>query len=168
MIAGMNNGNIIRIILPAKVWKSVIQELDQFDDYLKNGLLNFLCAKNRRIDENSNPVFFEKILNNETQKSDLTYGIILQKFIEEIIRNIFPEVKSEEYEVTLPYSMTGFYTWHNFQYISPETESYFNKISDISIKDTIEKDNFTDKVLSQEDVNILLSGLSGGLCNGEQ
>lgn len=125
MITGMDNGNLIRIILPAKVYLTVLQELEEFDDYLKNGIRSFLCVDDVSVKEDSKPIFFEKTLGGKSEKSDLVYGMILIRFIKRIIRKKFSDLNYKDYEITLPYCKEGYYIESNYKSISPsEIESY--------------------------------------------
>lgn len=63
MITGIANENIIRIIIPAKAWIAVLEDLNQLDEHLKCGLRNFLCADDIEVKEDSKTISFEKTPN---------------------------------------------------------------------------------------------------------
>lgn len=121
-IVGINNGEKIRIILPQEVFTALLKMIHQQDEYLRDGIINFLCVNDFcPIPEESRDklIFFEKNLTEKTKISDCIYGNIIQNFVEDIIRKDFKDLSWEDYEVTLPYSQTGNYVGSNFIYVNP-------------------------------------------------
>lgn len=118
----MNNGGIVRIILPVNVFMTVLDEIgDKYDEFIKTGMQNFLCTSHfepKRDGENK-LIFFEKVLPAKSMESDLVYARLFQDITSDVIRNKFKDLEWEDYEVTLPCSQIGGYVSSNFISINP-------------------------------------------------
>lgn len=120
IVNGVDNGDIIRIIVPKKVFAEIDKVIGSYDKWLRNGLREFLCLPLPECEaENDKPVFFEKTLDPVNGKSDIVYGRMLMRIVDDVLRKRFPCMGSDEYEVTLPGCSMGNYVGRKFTHIAP-------------------------------------------------